>query len=167
MELLISTPVQAGEVILGKLAPYFLIGLLDTAIIVQAGWWVFGVGVQGSMALLWLYVAVFLLGVLTLGLLISAVTRSQLVSSQIALVATYVPTMLLSGFVFYLPAMPPFIQFLSVLYPARFFVTALRGVYLKAVGLSVLWPQLLLLLLFDGVVLAGAARRFQKKLDAR
>ena len=166
MELLISTPVKSHEVVFGKLIPYFFIGLFDTTVIIIAGWTVFGVMVKGSLLLLSLFVSVFLFGVLTFGILISVVTRSQLVSSQVALMATYLPSILLSGFVFFIPAMPTPLQVLSHITPARYFVTALRGIYLKAVGLEVLMPELLFLLAFDVLVLVAASRRFVKKLDA-
>lgn len=166
MELLISTPVKPHEVVLGKLIPYFVIGAFDSAVIIVAGWYVFGVVVKGSLLLLSLFVGVFLFGVLTFGMMISVVTRSQLVSSQVALMATYLPSILLSGFVFFIPAMPVPLKMLSHIVPARYFVEALRSVYLKAVDLHVLAPQLLFLLAFDVLVLVVASRRFVKKLDA-
>ena len=166
MELLISTPVKPAEVVFGKLVPYFCIGVVDSAIIVLAGWVWFGVPVKGSLLLLALFVAVFLVGVLTFGIFISAVTRSQLVSSQAALMSTYLPSILLSGFVFFIPAMPWALRMLARITPARYFVTALRAVYLKSVGLDVLWPELTVLLVYDALVLFAASKRFVKKLDA-
>lgn len=166
MELLISTPVKPFEVVFGKLVPYFCIGAVDSGIIVLAGWLWFGVPVKGSLWLLSLFVAVFLTGVLTFGIFISVVTRSQLVSSQVALMSTYLPSILLSGFVFFIPAMPWALRMLALITPARYFVTALRGIYLKSVGLDVLWPELTVLLVYDALVLFAASKRFVKKLDA-
>lgn len=167
MELLISTPVKSHEVIFGKLIPYFCIGMVDTAIIIASGRFIFDVPVKGSIPLVILFVVAFLTGVLTLGILISAVTRAQLLSSQMSMLITYLPSIQLSGFVFYIPGMPKIIQLISFVVPARHFVTSLKGLYLKAVDLRVLWPELLLLLLFDVVVLVAANRRFVKKLEVR
>lgn len=167
MELLISTPVKSMEVIIGKLIPYYCVGILDILIIILAGRYVFDVPVKGSLLLLALFVLVFLLGVLSLGILVSASTRTQLLASQTAMMLTYLPSVLLSGFVFFIPGMPKFLQFLSFLFPARYFVSALKGIYLKAVDLTILWPQLLLLLLFDFIIISIAAKRFVKKLDTK
>lgn len=165
MELLISTPVKPQEVIFGKLIPYFCLGLVDTIIIMLAGRFLFDVPVKGSLPLVALFVLSFLVGVLTLGIYISAVTRAQLLSSQTSMLVTYLPSIQLSGFVFYIPGMPKIIQLISYLVPARHFVTSLKGIYLKAVDLRVLWPELLFLLLFDLLILFAATRRFVKKLE--
>jgi len=164
MELLISTPVKPLEVIVGKLIPYFCVGVLDTAIIIVTGRYVFDVPVKGDLVLLGLFVLVFLLGVLSMGILVSASSRSQLVASQTALMVTYLPSVLLSGFVFFIPGMPVFLQVLSYIFPARYFVSALKGIYLKAVGLEILWPQLVYLLIFDLLIIRLASARFVKKL---
>ncbi len=165
MELLISTPAKAVEIILGKLIPYFVLGFFDTTLIALLGWTLFGVAVKGSLLLLGLFIGVFLVGVLTLGMMISALLRSQLLANQIAFLATFLPTLLLSGFVFYIPSMPKVIQFISYIIPARYFISALRGIYLKAVGIGVLWEQLLFLLIFDLVVISLTIRKFIKKME--
>jgi ABC-2 type transport system permease protein len=110
------------------------------------------------MAILYLFVA------LSLGILISIIGKSQFVSSQFAMVATLLPAFLLSGFVFPIENMPMVLRVLTHLIPARYFVTILRGIYLKGVGLAVLWGEALFLAVFGGMVIMLAIRKFKKKL---
>jgi len=165
MELLISTPARAMEIILGKLIPYFVLGFFDTSLIAFLGWTLFGVTVKGSILLLGLFIAVFLVGVLMLGMMVSAILRSQLLANQIAFLATFLPTLLLSGFIFYIPSMPKVIQYLSYIIPARYFISALRGIYLKAVGMEAIWEQMVFLIIFDIIVIVLAIRKFKKKIE--
>lgn len=164
MEQLISTPVTPRELVLGKLAPYFAIGMFDVLLAVLMGHYLFQIPMRGSLALVFGMGAVFLVGVLSLGLLISIVTRSQLVSSQLAMIATYLPAFLLSGFMIPIANMPHFIQGITYLVPARYFIFMLRGVYLKGAGLGMLAGQAALLAVFAGAALWLAVHRFRKKL---
>jgi len=165
MEQLISTPVQGRELILGKLIPYFLIGMLDVTVAVLMGQFLFAVPLTGSVALLFLMAAVFLAGALGMGLLISILTKSQLLANQLAMVLTFLPAFLLSGFAFPIANMPKLIQAVTYLVPARYFISLLKGIYLKGIGLHVLWLEAVLLTVFGMIILAVAERKFKKKLE--
>ncbi|MCL6582989.1 MAG: ABC transporter permease [bacterium] len=165
MEQLISTPVSAGELILGKFLPYFAIGMFDVLVAILMGQFVFRVPLRGSAALLFGMAAVFLAGSLSLGLLISIVTKSQLLASQLAMLLTLLPSFLLSGFVFAIANMPRLLQFITYLIPARYFVTLVRGIYLKGVGLEILGLEAALLALFGLSVVILARLKFKKKLE--
>lgn len=165
MEQLIATPVQGNELILGKLLPYFAIGLLDVLLAVLMGEFLFDVPLRGSVALLFVMAAIFLAGVLSLGILISILTRSQLLASQLAMVLTFIPSFLLSGFMYAIANMPLPVQAISYLVPARYFVTMLKSIYLKGVGLEVFLLEAGLLTLFGTALVLFAHKRFQKRLD--
>lgn len=164
MEQLIATPLKGSELILGKLIPYYCIGLIDLSLAVLVGRFVFAVPLRGDLWLLFGMSLIFLFGALSLGMLISIIGKSQFVASQFALVATLLPAFLLSGFVFPIANMPKFLQLFTHIIPARYFVTILRGVYLKGVGLTVLWGEALFLAVFGGLVWFAAIRKFRKKI---
>jgi ABC-2 type transport system permease protein len=166
MEQLASTPVGGLEIVLGKLLPYLLIGFFDVAMVVTLGITVFGVPFRGSMLLLAAMSLLFLLGALGLGIFISAVAGSQLLAMQIAMVATYLPALLLSGFLFDIAGMPLLLRAFTFLVPARYYVAVIRGVLLKGVGAAVLWPQALFMVLFAVVGLTLATRVFRKEIRA-
>lgn len=165
MEQLISTPVRKSELLLGKAVPYLVIGLIDVAFSIVAGRWLFGVPLRGNVALLFTSATVFLLGALFFGLLQSARLRSQLMASQVAVMGSYVPTLLLSGYVFSIADMPMPLQWLTYLVPGRYFITMLRGIYLKGVGLSVLWVDLLFMAIYGTVMVAATARAMRMKVQ--
>ncbi|MGA8186077.1 MAG: ABC transporter permease [Terriglobia bacterium] len=164
MEQLISTPVTARELILGKLLPYFSIGLLDVLLAVLLGEFLFRVPLRGSVLLLFVSASMFLVGTMALGILISVVAKNQLVANQLAMVVTFVPSFLLSGFVFPIANMPPVIQWITRLVPARYFITLLKGIYLKGVGVHVLAGEGLLLVLYAASTIVLAVGIFRKKL---
>lgn len=164
MEQLITTPVKGWELILGKLLPYFVIGMLDVSLAVLMGEFLFEVPLRGSAALLFIMAAVFLAGALSLGMVISIVTRSQLLASQLAMVLTFLPSFLLSGFMYATSNMPAPIQFATYLIPARYFVALLKGIYLKGVGLEILALEAGLLTVFGGTMILLAVAQFKKKL---
>lgn len=163
MEQLIATPVRAGELILGKFLPYFCIGYLDILIAVVMAKCIFGVPLRGSPVLLFVLSGIFLTGALAQGILISIVARNQLFASQMAMLTTFLPTFLLSGFMYPIWNMPLFIQGVTYLIPARYFIVILRGIYLKGVGIRVLWIHAAMLLLFSVIVVTLAKRKFRKK----
>jgi ABC-2 type transport system permease protein len=165
MEQLVATPVGVSELVFGKLLPYAGIGLLDILLAVAAGTLVFGVPLRGSLWLLLAFCLLFLAGAVGLGLLISATSRTQLMASQVAMVVTLLPSFMLSGFASPIENMPRALQFVSYLVPARYLVTALKGIFLKGVGLSVLWPEALFLAAFAAIVLALTLRALRKRLD--
>jgi len=164
MEQLISTPVKGWELILGKLLPYFVIGMLDVSLAVLMGEFLFQVPLRGSAALLFAMAAVFLAGALSLGMVISIVTKSQLLASQLAMVLTFLPSFLLSGFMYAITNMPKPIQVVTYLIPARYFVALLKGIYLKGVGLEILALEAGLLSVFGGAMVLLAVVKFKKKL---
>ncbi len=163
MEQLISTPVRGPELILGKLLPYFAIGMLDVLLAVLMGEFFFDVPLRGNVGLLFAVSAIFLSGALTLGMLISIVTKSQLLASQLAMVLTFLPAFLLSGFMYDIGNMPKFIQGITYLIPARYFVALLKGIYLKGIGLEILGMEALLLVVFGALVMVVANLKYRKK----
>lgn len=163
MEQLLSTPVRPTELLLGKLLAYFLLGLVDMAIAIIIGVGVFGVPLRGSPLLLIGATMIFLFGALCWGIFLSTVTRSQLLAYQASLLSSFLPAFLLSGFIFSIENMPLVIQQVTRIVPARYVVTVLQGVFLKGTGLSVLWPQVLFLLLYAGLIFMLAARKMRQK----
>lgn len=164
MEQLISTPVKGRELILGKLLPYFTIGMLDVVLAVLMGELLFHVPLRGSAALLFGMAAIFLAGSLALGMVISIVTKSQLLAGQLAMMLTYLPSILLSGFISAISNMPKPLQLISHLVPARYFITLLKGIYLKGIGLEILAAEAGLLSIFAVLMVALAHVKFKKKL---
>ncbi len=164
MEQLISTPVKVSELIVGKLVPYFVIGVIDVAVAVVMGEFVFHVPLRGNVALLFGTAALFLAGALAMGMTISIVTKSQLLSSQVAMLATFLPSFLLSGFIFTIANMPRAIQVVTYVVPARYFIVVLKGIYLKGVGLEILGGQVLLLIAYAAVMVTLARIKLKKKL---
>jgi ABC-2 type transport system permease protein len=164
MEQLISTPILARELVLGKLLPYFALGMLDVLLAVGMGEFLFQVPLRGSVALLFGMAAVFLAGALSMGMVISIVTKSQLLASQLAMVLTFLPSFLLSGFMYSIGNMPKAIQVVTYAIPARYFVALLKGIYLKGTGLSILLGEAALLAAFGVMMVLLANRKFRKKL---
>jgi drug efflux transport system permease protein len=165
MELLISTPVKPIEVMVGKLLPYFLIGLFDAAFCLAAAVFWFQIPFLGSVVTLTVTTALFTFVVLGIGYLISVRIRSQLGASQIALVLTMLPTTLLSGYTFPIDQMPAPIRAITLLVYARYYVTILRDVFLKGSGIADLAFPMLGLSLYAVFVTWVAARAFRKRID--
>ncbi|TAM80358.1 MAG: ABC transporter permease [Acidobacteria bacterium] len=164
MEQLISTPVTGRELIMGKLLPYFSIGLLDVLLAVLLGDLLFHVPLRGSVLLLFVSAAVFLAGSMALGVLISVIAKNQLMANQLAMVVTFLPSFLLSGFVYPISNMPTVIQWITNLVPARYFITLLKAIYLKGVGVPTLAGEGLLLVVYAGSTILLAVGIFKKKL---
>ena len=164
MEQLVVSPVTSAELMIGKLIPYVALALLDVALIVLVGVALFAVPLRGSVLLLGLLSFLFVVASLALGLLISSLSGTQQVAMTTALFATMLPTILLSGFIFPINSMPRFFQIATNIIPARHFLVIVRGIFLKGIGLSVLWPQALALLLFAALFVALAALAFRKRL---
>jgi len=154
-----------SELVFGKLLPYMGIGLLDILLAVAAATLVFGVPLRGSFWLLLVFSLLFLAGAVGLGLLISVRSRTQLMASQVAMVVTLLPSFILSGFASPIENMPQALQVLSYTVPARYLVTALKGIFLKGVGLSMLWPEALFLAVFATIVILLTLRALRKRLD--
>ncbi|HEX9021434.1 MAG TPA: ABC transporter permease [Nitrospirota bacterium] len=163
MEQLVATPVKNPELILGKLIPYFLIGFIDVAVSVLLAVFLFGVPFRGNLLVFIVLSSVFLFGGLGLGILISIVAKSQLVASQISMVVTFLPAFLLSGFMYAISNMPAFLQGLTRIIPARYFVSIVKGVFLKGNRLVILAGDGVFLLAFGVIVFLIANIKFRKK----
>jgi ABC-2 type transport system permease protein len=164
MEQLAATPVHRLEVVIGKLIPYVGIGLFDVAIAIVAGIVFFGVPLRGNILLLAVLTLLFLIGALSFGIFISAAVKTQVLATQVALQTTYLPALLLSGFMFSIATMPIFLQAVTYVVPARYFITVTKGIFLKGVGLDVLWAEALAMVIFATVGLTAAIRAFKKEL---
>ena len=164
MELLISTPVRKEELIIGKLFPYFFLGLLDLSLAVLMGKWVFEVPFRGSITLLFLLSCVYILVALALGMTISTVAKTQILANQMAMVIGFLPTFLLSGFTFVIANMPFWLQLITYGIAPRYYVTILKELFLKGADVTFLWTETLVLI---GLAMAGiwvATKSFKKEL---
>lgn len=164
MEQLFATPVGRLEIVIGKLLPYLVMGSIQVLLVLTAGAWVFGMPTRGSLWLLAVASTFFMLGMLGQGLLISVITRNQMVATQASTLSSMLPSMLLSGFMFPIANMPWPLQLISTVVPARYFITVLRGVLLKGNGIVELWPQVCALFVFAAVMVAVSTARFKRKL---
>ncbi|HVO91199.1 MAG TPA: ABC transporter permease [Terriglobales bacterium] len=164
LEQIMVTPIRRLEFILGKTVPFFLIGFLEASFISVVGILWFDVPFRGSIAVLALGTALFLLCALGIGLFLSTISSTQ----QQAMVSGFffiMPAMVLSGFATPIASMPAVLQWITYLDPLRYFLVVLRGVYLKGIGLGVLWPQMAAMMIFGVVMLTVSVLRFQKSLD--
>jgi ABC-2 type transport system permease protein len=164
LEQLISTPITSLELLLGKLLPYLAVGLVDLALVVGAAVLIFDVPFRGSYINLFITSLIFLIGSLSWGLFVSVVAKSQIQASQISVISAFLPSFLLSGFIYPIENMPVVLQALTFIVPARYFVEVLKGLFLQGVGLTVLWPQVLALVLYAVLVLNLARKRFTKRI---
>lgn len=163
IEQIMVTPITPIEFILGKTVPFALISFLDVIIVALVGVFWFEVPIRGSLALLFLATALYLMTTLGVGLLISTISQTQ----QQAMMATFFfffPAMLLSGFIFPIANMPIIIQWFTYLNPLRYFLVIIRGIFLKGVGFTILWPQMAALLVIGFITLRLATKRFHKTL---
>jgi ABC-2 type transport system permease protein len=163
MEQLLSTPLRPAEMVIGKMLAYFVIGLVDSVIALIVGLTVFSVPFRGSILLLALSTCLFLFGVLFWGIFISSGARSQVQAYQLGMLSTFLPGFLMSGFVFAIDTMPKTLQALSLVVPARYFVSILKTLFMKGVGLSVIGDQLVFLILFAVIVYWRAASRLKRQ----
>lgn len=163
LEQLVVTPITSGELMIGKTIPFLLLGMADMIIVLVVSVIVFDVAVAGSAALLILLTVVFLFTTLGLGIFISTISQTQ----QEAMMTGFffmLPQVLLSGFMFPIENMPEVVQWLTYGIPMRYFLVIIRGIFLKGVGLAILWPQILILAAFGIAILAASASRFSKRL---
>ena len=156
-------PLGTGSYIIGKTLPYFVISLATSVFIVVASMLLFRLPMNGSWLLLILALSLYLAGALGLGLMISTIAESQQVAFQIAVLASFLPTMMLSGFVFPIASMPAPIQAITYVVPARYFIVALRSIVLKGAELSVFWVELVALALYAALMLTIASRRLARQ----
>jgi ABC-2 type transport system permease protein len=165
MEALMATPINRAEFLLGKIIPYFALGMIAMSLAVAAAVFIFGVPFRGSVTALMLISAAYLLTMLPLGLLISTVTGNQFAASQAALVAAFLPALLLSGFIFEIDSMPLPIRLLTRILPARYFVSSLQTLFLAGDVASVLVPNTLVLLTIAAALLVLLVRATRLRLE--
>ena len=165
MEQLISTPVSAMEIMLGKLAPYFVLGMFDVIVCAAIAIYWFRVPFRGSYATLLVSSALFLVVVLSLGFFISVLAKTQFAASQIALLVTFLPAFLLSGFLFSIDQMPVVLQWITRVLPARYYVSVLKQIFLKGTPTAMLSADLIPLCIFAFVLTLLATNAFHKRLD--
>jgi len=165
MEQIIVTPLRASELIAGKLLPFVLIGFIEITLALPVMLLVFGVPLVGSVFLIYALSGLFLLTTLGLGLLISTLVRTQQQAMLVSGFFIMMPFILLSGFIFPVENMPPAVRFIAHFLPLKYYLTIVRGIFLKGVGLYELWPEALALLAFGICILTVAIKKFHKRLD--
>jgi ABC-2 type transport system permease protein len=163
MEQLMVTPIRPLELILGKTIPSIAVGFFDMALVLVVGIFWFDVPLQGSIGLLVLCTAIYLLSVLGIGLFLSTVSKTQQQALMLTLMF-FMPSMLLSGFMFPIENMPEFFQYITYLNPLRYFLIIIRGVFLKGSGMAVLWPEMAALFVIGLIVMLLSVNRFRKRL---
>jgi ABC-2 type transport system permease protein len=156
-------PIGTGAYVIGKTLPYFAISLVSSVFIVLASMVLFDLPMNGSWVLLLLALSLYLAGALGLGLMVSTIAESQQVAFQIAVLVSFLPTMILSGFVFPIASMPPVIQAVTYVVPARYFIVALRAIVLKGAGLATFWHQLAALAIYAALMLLLASTRLKRQ----
>ncbi len=165
MEALMVTPVTMREVLLGKLVPYFLLGTGGMVLSVAMGVWLFGVPLRGSLLLLFATSSLFLLAALGMGLLISTMTKNQFVAGQVAIIVTFLPAFILSGFIFDIGSMPDVVQGITYLLAARYFVALLQTLFLAGNVWSVLVPNAMALAVLAAFFLGVSRHKLRKRLE--
>jgi len=163
MEQLLSTPLRPAELVLGKLSAFFLIGLIDTLTAIVTGVAIFGVPLRGSALVLLASSCLFLFGALCWGIFLSAATRSQVMAFQAGVLTSFLPAFLLSGFIYSIDNMPALVRVVTHIVPARYFITLLQGIFLKGVGVSILWGEIVFLTVYALLVFWAATRQVARK----
>ena len=165
LEQLVVTPIRSHQLILGKIAPFLIIGLIDVVLVVGVARLFFGLELKGDFWLLFLLNIIFLMTTLGLGLFVSTMAHTQQQAMMTSIFFIMLPMMFFSGFVFPIENMPGIIQGVSYLMPLRYFFVIVRGLFLKGVGLDVLWPQALALFGFGVIILSLSVAKFRKRLS--
>ena len=163
LEQLIVTPMKSWELMLGKIIPYVFVGLVQAAVALMVGILVFDLPIRGNLVELFLYTLLFIVASLSLGMLISNFSKTQMQAMQLSFFI-FLPSVLLSGFMFPREAMPEFFFQLGRLLPITFYLQIMRGIVLKGVGIAALWPQVLALVIYTSIVLSVSVVKFRKKL---
>jgi ABC-2 type transport system permease protein len=164
IEQILVSPILPLELMIGKIVPYMLIAFINLMIIVTAGYVIFQVPIKGSLVQLTILSLLYLASSLGIGVFVSTIADTMQSAMMAAFFMSLLPSILLSGFIFPIENMPIVVRLLTYLVPGRYFVTAIRGVYLKGIGLSLLWPEALMLLCFSIAIVWLSANRFQEKL---
>ena len=164
IEQLIVTPIRSWELVLGKILPYTILGLFDTVAIIAVGHWWFAGPVRGSLLVIFLLSAIFLLSGLGIGLFASTVANTQQ-EAMLTVFMTILPSVFLSGFIYPLQAMPVFLQWISYVIPLRYFLVIIRALMIKGVGMESILPDIIAMTIFGIFIMGAAALRFKKRLD--
>ncbi len=167
IETLLSLPLRPIEVVIGKIIPYCAIGMINLTILLFASRFIFQIPIRGSIPLVYLFASVFTVGAMGLGIFISGVAKRQVLASQMAILTTLLPAYLLSGYIFPIHNMPLILQGVSYLVPARYLIHALKGIFLKGIGISILYPSFLLLAAFAIFILWLAARQVPRQIKEK
>ncbi len=167
METLLSLPIRPIEVVIGKVIPYCAIGMINITVLLVASRFIFQIPIRGSIPLLYLFASIFTIGVMGLGIFISGVAKRQVLATQLAVITTLLPANLLSGFIFPIRNMPLILQGVSYFVPARYLIHALKGIFLKGIGISILYPSFLLLAAFAIFILWLAARQVPRQIKEK
>jgi ABC-2 type transport system permease protein len=165
LEQIIVTPLAPWQLIVGKLTPFVVIGLVDMLLVTGVARWLFGVPLRGSLLLLMLLTLLYLLNTLGLGLLVSTLVNTQQQAMMFSAFVVMVPMIYLSGLLFPIENMPRAIQIVTYVVPVRYYANVIRGIFLRGSGLAALWPDALVLLVIGVFLLTLASRRFRKSLD--
>lgn len=165
LEQLISTPVKNHELIIGKLIPYFLIAFIDVLLALFMGVIVFGVAVKGSVTLLLAIASLFIFSGLSFGIFVSILAKSQLVANQLAMLGTFLPSFLLSGFIFSIDNMPKTIQAVTYIFPARYFMTILRSIFLKGAALNMFYIETGFIIIYGAIMFTLANKIFKRTVE--
>ena len=163
MEQVLSTPLRPAEIVLGKMLAYFLVGLLDAMIAILVAVTIFTVPFRGSLLVLGVSTCMFLWCALFTGIWVSAGARTQVQAYQMGILVSFLPGFLLSGFTFAIDTMPKFIQVLSYFFPARYYVTIVKGVFLKGIGFRLLWVEMLFLVIYGTLIFWRTVRKMNQK----
>ena len=164
MEQLLTSPVTPRQIIIGKVLPYIGLAFFDGILILFFGVFHFGVPFSGSIILLLFFMGIYIAAALSLGVLISTIAKTQQVAMMAAMIMTVLPSVMLSGFIFEIKNMPYFLQLLTRIVPATYFLQIIRGIMLKSSGLAELWLQAATLILITVALLAIATKRFKLKI---
>ena len=164
-EHLIAAPIRPLEMIFGKLFPYYILGLIQTLLVILIGQVLFGVPFRGNLFFLFLVSSLFLVCGLGIGLFISTVAKSQQLSFMMSIILTLLPAFLLSGFLFPVASMPRLIRIVANFVPAKYFLTILRGIFLKGTGLAVHWQEMGALFIFAVIIVFACAKKFKLSLE--
>ena len=165
MEALIASPIRKNELMIGKILPYIIIAFWDVVLVTVMGRFWFLVPIKGNVYLMLACSCIFLTGALSIGLLFSTIAHSSQEAMQLALLTTMLPSMLLSGMMFPIENMPKAVQLVTYLVPARYFLRILRGIFLKGIGITYLWGDIIPLTIFTAILMWLCVRSFKKRID--
>ena len=165
LEVLLVSPLRPVQIILGKVVPYFTLSMVNMLVILGIGFFVFDVPVRGSLILLLSVTLLFILLALSLGIMISTIAKTQQTAMVISLMGLMLPTMLLSGFIFPLRNMPELLQYLSLLMPPRWFLEILRNVMLKGSDITLVWKEVLILVVMLLFFIGVSVRKFNVRMS--